>query len=243
MTLFPLIYSLIIPCYNEGSNLPDLIERCRNIISKQQNLEIVFVNNGSLDNSEVIFGRYINAKTEPRLRFINIKKNRGYGFGVLSGLKAAKGDAMGWTHADLQTDPADFLKAIKIYENSNDRSIFIKGKRQKRNIRDQFFTSSMTFFEYALLGYWMDDINAQPNLFHRSFFEKLFSSPNDFSIDLYFFFSALEKGILVKRFPVFFRDRQSGVGHNETLSAKIRYSYSTIRYSFKLKKSLKKQTK
>lgn len=232
-------YSLVIPCYNEAGNLPALIERCREVISRREDLEIILVDNGSTDTSPSVFAAHINTAREPRLRVCQVEENQGYGFGILSGLHSAKGESMGWTHADMQTDPADFLEAINLYESLGCKPAYIKGKRQRRSFRDQFFTTGMTLFEYGLLGHWMDDINAQPNLFQRSFFETLTSPPNDFSLDLYFFFSALDQGLPLYRFPVVFGYRLHGVGHNDKLSAKLRYSSATISYSIKLKKHMK----
>jgi hypothetical protein len=48
-----------------------------------------------------------------------LKVNQGYGFGILSGLKECTGEFLGWTHADMQTDPKDLLKAFNIIKENN----------------------------------------------------------------------------------------------------------------------------
>ena len=59
---------------------------------------------------------------------LRIKKNMGYGFGIISGLKKIQEyDIIGWTHADLQTDITDITKAIKIFEEYGD-NCFVKVK-------------------------------------------------------------------------------------------------------------------
>jgi glycosyltransferase involved in cell wall biosynthesis len=234
-----LIYSLVIPCYNEADNLPKLINRCDNLISTRQDLEVILVNNGSIDSSAAIFSRHIDTEKNARLRVVTVEKNQGYGYGIVYGLHATRGMVIGWTHADLQTDPADFLRAINLYESLEQTNAYIKGKRKRRSLFDQIFTTGMTFFEYGLLGHWMDDINAQPNLFSRSFFKSLESPPKDFSLDLYFFFSALEQRLPLYRFEVVFGSREHGVGNNENFISKICYSLATIQYSLGLKKSMK----
>ena len=47
-------------------------------------------------------------------RVVTVPVNLGYGHGILSGLREAKGDYLAWTHADLQTDPADVVKAWEL---------------------------------------------------------------------------------------------------------------------------------
>lgn len=235
MSIDTLSYSLVIPCYNEGACLPALIAKCREMLRQRDDLEIVFVNNGSIDHSGAVFADKIKVSDSPRLWVCDVAENKGYGYGILAGLNVANGEAIGWTHADMQTDPADFLTAIEIYEQNGRTAMFVKGSRQKRSWRDMFFTRGMTFFEYVLLGCWLEEINAQPNLFQRAFFESLESPPNDFSLDLYFFFSAVQKGMPVHRFPVVFGTRQHGIGHNDTMRSKLRFCWSTIKYSTKLK--------
>ena len=108
-------FSIIIPCYNESKNIPLILEKFSKIINRPD-IEVLIVNNGSKDNSEKVLNELI-----PKHNFsksITIDKNIGYGFGITSGLCEAKGEFLAYTHADLQTDPADLLKAFKIIDES-----------------------------------------------------------------------------------------------------------------------------
>ena len=230
-------YSLIIPAYNEIGNLPNLIKKCDLLIKQKPNLEVIIVNNGSTDGTMSYLSKELSSNTS--LRSINIKKNLGYGWGVLSGLKQAKGDVLGWSHADLQTDLSDFIKAINIYEKLSIKDdIYLKGKRINRPIKDKLFTIGMTLFEYILLGVWMEEINAQPNLFHKNFLSQWEDPPKDFSLDLYVFYKAKQLKMKFIKFEVNFDKRTSGLGSNETLIQKIKYSLDTIKFSLKLKSEL-----
>ena len=218
-----ILYSLVIPCYNESENLVNLINRCKYLINKQENIEVVIVDNGSQDDTiEVLNDLLINCDEE-RLRYVKVKQNKGYGNGILAGLDDCKGDILGWTHADLQTDPVDFLKAIsKIKQYKDSNRIFLKGKRFGRPLFDVFFTWGMSLVEWLILGVRLRDINAQPTVFSRDFLTSLHQPPLDFSIDLYFYHEAVRKGYIVSRFPVNFELRLKGEGHNENLIAKIK---------------------
>ena len=59
---------------------------------------------------------------------------------------SAGGEYIGWTHADMQTDPADILKALEIIEREQGL-VFVKGNRKGRPLFDVFFTAGMSLFE------------------------------------------------------------------------------------------------
>ena len=230
--------SIIVPCYNESKNIPIILERFAAIINRED-IEVVLVNNGSTDNSKAVIN-----KLTPNYKFIkivNIEVNQGYGFGITTGLKVAKGQFIGYTHADLQTDPADILRALKILEKQpNSQNCFIKGDRKGRNLFDQFFTLGMSVFETFYLGINLWDINAQPNIFHKSFFESVKNGcPKDFSLDLFFLFKAKTNGLDVIRFDVLFPKRIYGESSwNNGFASKWKFIKRTIEFSIKLKKVL-----
>ena len=185
--------SLVIPCYNEGANLPLLLKRCSQIVNRED-IEIVIVDNGSTDNSQEVLSKLL--PDYPFVSLVHVKQNQGYGYGILEGLKIASGDILSWTHADMQADPGDAIKALKFFENTTSpERVFVKGKRYGRNFADVFFTMGMSFFETVLLRTPMWDINAQPNMFHRSFYESWNDPPADFSLDLYVYFMAKRRGL------------------------------------------------
>lgn len=230
------LLSLVIPCYNEQRNLPGLIERCAKLVDRSE-VEVIFVDNGSTDDTSSILSDALSEND--RLRTIRVEVNQGYGFGILSGLKVARGRYLGWTHADLQADPMDALFALKYIEAEGcPEDLYLKGKRYGRSFLDAGFTVGMTLFEWIVLRRWLWDINAQPNIFSRTFFEGLQDPPHDFSLDLYVFHEAIRQELCIIRFPVRFGRRSYGVGHNETLRAKLRYSWRTIKFSAELRKRL-----
>lgn len=160
--------SIVIPCYNEENNIPLILSKFSEVI-KREDIEVILVNNGSSDNTSQILDELL-----PIYGFastVKVEVNQGYGFGILSGLKETKGDYIGWTHADLQTDPADVIKALDIIERNGDpKHIIVKGNRKNRPLFDQIFTSGMSLFESVYLQCKLNDINGQPNIFHKDFF-------------------------------------------------------------------------
>lgn len=228
-------FSLIIPCYNEAEGLPELIDRCR-FTAAAGGGEVILVNNGSTDNSEEILATSLNG--EPHVRWVTVNPNIGYGNGILEGLKISQAKIIGWTHADLQTDPLDVLRAIS--ELPTESRVFIKGKRFGRPLADRVFTAGMSVFESALLRSTMSDINAQPTLFSRELFESWTNPPVDFSLDLYAYYTAKKAGYKLFRFPVIFANRKYGQSHwNVDFKSKWKFIQRTMSFSFELRKKLK----
>ena len=230
--------SIIVPCYNEEKNIPLILEKFNEVINDEY-IEVIVVNNGSTDNSKNILDKLIPKYSFARV--VEVKINKGYGFGITSGLQDAKGEFIGYTHADMQTDPTDVLKALKIIESQSDsKNCYVKGDRKKRPLFDQFFTMGMSAFETIYLGKKLWDINAQPNIFHKSFFENIKDNcPKDFSLDLYLLYMAQIQGLNVVRFNVVFPERIYGKSSwNTGLSSKYKFIKRTLNFSFKLKKEL-----
>lgn len=229
-------FSLIIPCYNEAENLPLLLLRCKEI-TKNPDVEIILVDNGSTDSSPSVLRELL--LQYPGCHSVRVERNQGYGFGILTGLKAASGDILGWTHADMQTDPEVVLRGLELFKKHGQNS-FVKGHRYGRSLGDVAFTVGMSFFETMLLGKPLWDINAQPTMFTKKFFETWHEPPHDFSLDLFAYYQAHLAGLEVHRFPVLFGKRAHGVSHwNVNWAAKRKFIRRTIDFSLQLRKSLK----
>lgn len=226
-----------IPCYNESKNIPLLLERFRKILNRND-VGILLVDNGSTDNSPAIIRELV--PNYPFAESIRVERNQGYGFGILSGLRHSKSEYLGWTHADMQTDPFDILRGLEILESANQpQNVYVKGLRRGRPFFDEFFTFGMSIFESIYLGASLWDINGQPNLFHRSFFEVWEKPPSDFSLDLYAIYTAKVKDMEVIRFPVEFPPRVHGESSwNNGFASKWKFIKRTIDFSLKLKKGL-----
>lgn len=228
--------SLVIPCFNEATNLPLLLPRCAEI-AKPGEIEVILVDNGSTDDTPRLLAELLPQYRG--CRSVRVEKNQGYGFGILTGLGVAEGQLLGWTHADMQTDPVDARRGLSLFESHGD-DIFVKGRRDGRPWGDALFTIGMSAFEIALLGRPMWDINAQPVLFSRAFFESWREPPNDFSLDLYAYYQAKLAGLPVYRFPVRFGARAHGTSHwNLNWAAKRRFIRRTVNFSLQLRKSVK----
>lgn len=234
--------SVILPCFNEEQNLPALFEKLDKLVEKKPDIEIVLVNNGSTDNSQEVFNKEIDKRTGKQFLLVNISVNKGYGFGILEGLKKASGSVLSFTHADRQTDPIDVLKAFEIFIKENNLNIFVKGYRTNRKLSESFFSNCMALLSSFALGVKLTEINAQPKLFSKTFFDNYSKdAPNDFSLDLYFLYCAKKHGKIIE-FPVYFAKRVAGEakgGGGSSWKVKKKLIKRTFSYIFELRKKLK----
>lgn len=206
--------SIIVPCYNEAANLPALISRFEALLTGGENddWELVLVDNGSTDESAAVFERELRAPSRGFARVVRVPApNIGYGHGIMTGLQAAQGEYLAWTHADGQTPPADVLRAFDhLVRAPEPRRTFVKGRRRGRPIKDTLFTLGMQVAALALLRTNLADINAQPKAFHRDLLELAVAPPNDLSLDVYFFWLARQHRFLLATIDVQFGTREHG---------------------------------
>ncbi len=231
--------TIVIPCYNEAENIPILLERFSNAI-KDRNIKVILVNNGSNDNTKEVLNNII-----PRYRFADtvlVEVNQGYGYGIKRGLEQCTSDYVGWTHADLQTDPKDVVKAYDIISRCKSEKIYVKGFRRNRPLFDRVFTNGMSLIESAIFKTKLIDINAQPNIFPLEFFKSWTDSPDDFSLDLYSYYMAEKQGLKVIRYNVLFPERIHGQSkwNTDGLKSKWKFIKRTMCYSVQLKRMIKR---
>jgi len=228
------LISLIIPCYNEEGNIQKLVEKTSDFLAKEQRSEVIYVNNGSTDLTGTLLEDL--TRTLVRAGVVHLERNNGYGFGIKKGLEVSTGSVVGWTHADLQTNPMDALKGIEEAGELSEK-FFIKGLRKKRPLVDVAFTIGMSVFESLLFRKNLRDINAQPTLFSRDLLSTVLQGPDDFSLDLYTMVMASEAGYKEIRFPVKFGPRFSGSSKwNTSTRARLRFIKRTVAFSIALAK-------
>jgi glycosyltransferase involved in cell wall biosynthesis len=224
-------FSIVIPCYNEAKSLQSLIDEASKI-AIEQDCEFILVDNGSTDSTLEI----LSECAAKNIRWVTTPKNLGYGGGILFGLKNCNSEIMGWTHADLQTPLADVVNAASAI--GVDKG-FVKGRRMKRPLFDNFFTTGMSVLESILFRTRLFDINAQPTVFRKDFYNSWCNPPLDFSIDLYALINAKKANIGIGRIKVQFHRRKYGNSSwNTGINSRWKFIRRTISYSLVLRKQL-----
>ncbi len=232
--------SISVPCYNEEKNIPLIISAFKKAVGERKNIEVLLVNNGSTDNSANVFAAELAKEQGGIFKLVKVVKNQGYGFGILSGLEAATGNVLAWSHADMQTDPADVIQGFDLFSGDE---IFIKGKRKNRALLEALFTFGMQIIASLALKTYLDDINAQPKIFSRNFYEKFVKNkaPHDFSLDLFVLYMAKKHDLKIKEIAVDFAKRLHGEAKGGgSWKTRIKLIKRTFTYIFELKRNIEK---
>lgn len=232
-------FSVIVPCYNEKDNLPALFESFKASIpvNAPESVQVVFVDNGSSDGSLDVMKKL----EADWLTICHVPENQGYGYGIKEGLRMAEGEFIGWTHADLQTDPADLWRGLEALrgEESPDKC-YLKGVRMNRPWTDEFFTFGMGLVSSVALGGSYFDVNAQPKIFPRRYQDDVLTGPDDFSLDLFLLWLMNKAELKQVTIPVNFGERVAGeVKGGGSMKGKLKLIRRTFTYIFELRSSLK----
>jgi dolichol-phosphate mannosyltransferase len=122
--------SVVAPAYNEVDNLSALVaEVAAAAETVGRPWEFVLVNDCSDDGSDELFKRLM-AQT-PQLRVITMSKRSGQTAALEAGLRNARGTFIATLDSDLQNDPAEIPRMVKLLDEGE--CDMVNGWRKERN--------------------------------------------------------------------------------------------------------------
>lgn len=106
--------SIIIPIYNEEDTIQLSLDRIMDVtIIDGIEKELIVVNDGSSDNSEVIILQYLSDHPYASINYCKHERNLGKGAAIHTGIKKASGEYIVILDADLEYDPRELNHLIK----------------------------------------------------------------------------------------------------------------------------------
>lgn len=109
--------SFVCPCYNEERNIAPFVKAIEKSFPLYDEYEIVFVNDGSSDNSITEIKRV--KKVSPcNIKIIDFSRNFGKESAMYAGLQHSCGELITIIDTDLQQDPEVVVKMVKILDTS-----------------------------------------------------------------------------------------------------------------------------
>lgn len=123
--------SLVIPCYNEEKNIEPFMECCIETFGNNKNIEYIFINDGSKDNTFSEIKKIIEKYNTENIFGINFSRNFGKEAAILAGLKKSKGTYTVLIDVDLQQHPK-YVKKMLEYIEKHDEYDCITCYQEKR---------------------------------------------------------------------------------------------------------------
>lgn len=158
--------SIVIPVYNEEESLELLYNSIiNNLKNTNLNFEIIFIDDGSSDNSWNVIKTISKKKTN--LSSIKFRKNYGKSDALDAGFKASNGTYVLTMDADLQDDPNEIYPLFKMINQDN--YDLVSGWKKKRNdplsktIPSKFFNLITRIFS----GIKLNDFNCGIKIYKK----------------------------------------------------------------------------
>jgi dolichol-phosphate mannosyltransferase len=124
--------SVVVPVHNESENVATLIEEIHQALQSQEAYEMIFVDDGSKDDT--LAKLKLAMQSYPNLRVLCHQSSCGQSRAVHSGVVAAQYDWIATLDGDGQNDPADIPSLIaELQQHNNDKLWMLAGFRHQRN--------------------------------------------------------------------------------------------------------------
>ncbi len=222
--------SLSVPLYNEQECMESEIgEILKEFDSRKINYELVLVNNGSNDRTQELLKKI--KRGNKRVKIIDLKKNVGFGGGIIAGLNKAEGEYVGFTCSDGQISPVDTLKILKTLKTEN-----LDLCKARRVVRYDGFTRyilSKFYNTLILLLFFIriKDINGYPIIMKQKVYKNLDIKSKNWMINLEILSKALKNKYKLGDIPVTFRARVRGRSHVK-VETPINFLIQLLRFRF-----------
>jgi len=145
------LLSVVVPVHNEAENISPLIQEIELALAGTVNYEIVYVNDGSTDDTAK---RLAEAKAQhAKLRVIHHAKSCGQSTALRTGIKAAKGDWIVTLDGDGQNDPGD----IKMLISALKEGVDLVGGNRRHARRDSWIKRVSSIIANGVRSWLLND--------------------------------------------------------------------------------------
>ena len=228
--------TIIIPVFNEKNYIDKIIKKVKSNV--YFNKQIIVVDDCSSDGTRKIIKKIKNID-----KIIFHKRNLGKGAAIKSAIPYIKGSIVAIQDADLEYNPADLNKLIKIMISNNSRVIYGSRVLNKKRYNSEIFISNFTTFGNHVLTIISNFLNNQKltdahtcyKVFKSDIFMKLNLQENDYAFcpEVTTKISLLNESI--KEVPISYKGRTVVEGKKIQFYDAIRALITILKYKYFVK--------
>jgi glycosyltransferase involved in cell wall biosynthesis len=162
--------SIVVPGLNEAASLGELARRIDAAIGAVENYELLFVDDGSTDNTWEVIGQL--HREDPRVRGLRLRRNFGKAMALASGFSECRGEVLVMMDADLQDDPVDLPRLLEKVRTDLDVVVGWKVSRKdplSRRLFSKVFNGTVRYFT----GVHLHDMNCGFKVYRREVIETI----------------------------------------------------------------------
>jgi len=204
--------SIIIPIFNEQLRLKSCLTILKKFVEKKpkKKIEIIFVNDGSTDNSSELIRKFISKNNKIcNFKYINYKKNIGKGYAIKMGVLNSIYTWILICDADMSVKPDQFdIWFKKKYINNKNTSYYGSRNHKNSKIKTLFIRRLLgSFFKILIrIIFRLDlaDTQCGFKVFHKNYSYKIFKkiSSNRFAFDIELTLLLKKNNISIKELPL-----------------------------------------
>ena len=219
--------SIIIPVYNEGKTVGEIIRQVK--VVKGFDKQIIVVNDGSTDDTQKVI------KDIKDITVISHKKNQGKGAAIRTGIAKASGDYLLVQDADLEYDPQDILTMLDPITKGKAEVVY--GSRFTGQRRNMFFwhwigNQFLTLVTNVLYNTTLSDMETCYKLMPVKLAKSLNLKARHFEFEPEVTAKILKNGIRIWEVPISYAGREYHQGKKISWKDALPALFTLIKYRF-----------
>ncbi len=227
--------SVVIPVYNEIKFVQEIVKQVKALPIKD--LEIIMVDDFSTDGTREILKNEMEGQVD---KILYHERNKGKGAAVRTAFPHATGDYVIVQDADLEYDPQDYLKMIKVAEEKDADVVY--GSRYMTKKADRilgFYHTAGNKFITLLFNMFHDtnftDVETCYKMFKRELLQSFDLVENRFGFDPEITAQAVAKTSSIYEVGISYNQRWYGEGKKIGMRDAFRALFVIIKYAVKNK--------
>ena len=199
--------TIIIPVYNERRQIGSTFEFFSGLVKEHQNIEVIFVDDGSVDGTKEFFQSNNQQET---MKVISCEKNKGYGASLKKGIKKATGEYIAITDADGTYPQKKILELFnKIVADDLDMVVGWRKYLKDNSFLKNIVRDIIRRIAESVSGENIPDLNSGLRVFKRSIAIRFLKSyPNGFSFTSTITLLMLSNNFKVEYVPIEYEKRK-----------------------------------